>query len=460
MKGNFAARGLLLLLAAFCLAPLVGQATRKTVRVSSPDQLIKAVASDTEVVLRPGTYDLSKAQRRDTQYVKWIDGAGGPELVLRGLKNFSMRGEDTENASSITVANPYVAVVALENCQDVELSALNMRHLQSGSCSAAVLRIFGCSDMKLGDLLLEGSGALGLDVQQTTGLAAYGVTVAKCTSGALLASDSSNLFFSGCLIQDCMAYPLVMAAGCAEVEFQGSAFERNRGNLVAAHYGSPDEYLAFVDCEFTDNEIRSWSDGEAPVESSGCLFSGNSFEEPTQGYRGPFSEDGGYDNPEALYFYSPVAELGFSYPARWILDQPDAGSQEAESGMAALYDEENGVACLFIPVGQVSADANMQKGAAAVFAKAAADLKAFLRDEMGSQAELSAQGSPIGEGLDIYAYYEGSLVLGGERGALRCKFMVSGGVVWVLMAMAQEPGLFGFGSEAGLILESLGRPAE
>lgn len=115
-----------------------GQSGQREVQVSTVDELLAAIASDTTVYLADGIYDLSKAANygaygQDGYY--WIDEFDGPGLVINGVANLRIIGAGADKAFVYAVPR-YANVLGLESCTDIMLSGITFGHAEApGECT-------------------------------------------------------------------------------------------------------------------------------------------------------------------------------------------------------------------------------------------------------------------------------------------------------------------------------------
>ncbi len=282
-----------LALAALCLGAGAEDA-RKTVRATTPDEFLRAVAPDVVIVLAPGVYDLGAAKSRLGGFAAWVGSGEGRALVLRGLRNFSLRAEDPSSPTEIVTPNSDAAVISFENCVDSSVSGLRLAHRARNACAGPVLSAFACSGIAIEDCVLDGCGALGLEVDNCDNVASRRVVISNCGRSGTSVWASEFVSFSDCVFRGNAARPLVLAGEAEELSFSRTVFEGNKGSAILGTIGQPYGPASFKECSFRSNAVDSWSDG-APSRARGCSFEGNGFaappeappEEEKAGGRGP-----------------------------------------------------------------------------------------------------------------------------------------------------------------------------
>ena len=115
---------------------------RTEVTVSTVEELIAAIAPDTEIILKDGTYDLSTAKDYGTgwsEYYYWAEEFDGPELVISGVNNLVIRSESGDvKTCTVTAVPRYADVLTFKDCSQVTVSGLLQDILWSRATAPAV----------------------------------------------------------------------------------------------------------------------------------------------------------------------------------------------------------------------------------------------------------------------------------------------------------------------------------
>jgi len=210
---------LLLLLAAACLG------AQNRVRVRNGGELAQAIGSNRLVVLAAGEYRVSEAAQVANPAVSWEPVFDGLQLVVTGDNHLTLRGR----AGAALLASPrYANTLLFRDCQDLCLEELTLGHTEAGECVGGVLRLEGCSEVRIEDCQLFGSGVMGLDLEGCSGVTVLRSTIRDCTSGALSASGVQNLRLEGVRLTGNQSWPLVWIDASRGVVLDSYAIEGNR----------------------------------------------------------------------------------------------------------------------------------------------------------------------------------------------------------------------------------------
>lgn len=154
----------LLTLAILCTA-IVAFASPKRILVNTPDEFIKALGSNREIVvcheegflLTPTIeamiesgdlkqFDRSSHAKQDG--VMYELETDGPQLVLSGFKNLSIRTNSDERLH-IEITPRYANVLTFINCENITLTNLQLGHTDEGYCTNGVVGFDGCRNITI-----------------------------------------------------------------------------------------------------------------------------------------------------------------------------------------------------------------------------------------------------------------------------------------------------------------------
>ena len=240
----------------------------KTVTVKNTEELMAAIANDTEIIMEPGIYDLtewlmegdhlSKVPHYNYSYDYQGDNPPGIvyngsdiedyEIVISGLHSLSLIGKDANNPAKIVCECPYARVLCFEYCSDILLENLIMGHeIEKGKCSGDVLGFEDSYMAKLKNCDLYGCGAYGLGLSETYGFSIEGGKIHDCTYGCIAATASGWISITGMEFVDCMEYDMFSIYG-GSIEFNECTFRNLQGNMLNLNGGAG--YAYFNDCKF------------------------------------------------------------------------------------------------------------------------------------------------------------------------------------------------------------------
>ncbi len=258
----------------------------RTVTVSTVDELLDAVAPDTEVVLEPGTYDLTKADSaklHDYCYWKPTGYSSDWSLVFSNLYNFRLAGSTGERADVQLLFSPLsgdgttmAPVLTFENCSSLNLSGFTAGHEKGAVCSAGVLSFTGCSGVYVGGCELYGCGTIGVAAENCYSLTVADTLVRDCSYNGVSLSSCADVLLDGCELRNCGSSILSLYQ-TRGAEFRNCLLRENREamDLLCCAYGNTG--VLFDDCTFRDNStacLFSIAGGESP-SFNGCTFADN-----------------------------------------------------------------------------------------------------------------------------------------------------------------------------------------
>ena len=231
-----------------------------TVTVSSIEELLEAIAPHTEILLKPGYYNMSEyiesvwakeGERWNERhpYVQLRDCYDGAEVVIRRVDGLSICG-DNKNLTEIVVDPRYAQVLNFEECYNISLSGLTMGHTDTGACSGNVLDFYGCRNINLSAMDIYGCGVYGIGCYDGTGeLYAYSSTIRDCAYGALKILDGNGRFeFHNCGLTGSEAYDWYEPTPYSELAFYECVF----GNNETSYYMFREDIYT-EDCVWSEN---------------------------------------------------------------------------------------------------------------------------------------------------------------------------------------------------------------
>jgi len=234
-------------------------AAGESVVVDDVDELLAAIAPDTEIILESGVYNLSEAKNygKNTAsiYYEWVSNYDGFELVVHDVDNLTIRGSG-RLSTTIETDPRWVNVLRIQNSTDLILEDFTAGHTRDrGECSGGVLYLEGCQEVEMEDLGLYGCGVVGLTARLCTDVTLKSSELYECSSSAVSLHTSSNVSIS-----NCRSYSIGLE------EFGGYAF------LEMA-----DSRNVIVDnCEFSDSTLSNLlvsANSQATLREN--LFTGN-----------------------------------------------------------------------------------------------------------------------------------------------------------------------------------------
>lgn len=180
---------------------------RTEVVVSTVDELIEAIAPDTEIVLKDGVYDLSTAKDYGTgwnDYYYWSEEFDGPALTISGVDNLVIRSESGDvKKCTISAVPRYADVLKFKSCTNVTVSGFTAGHtVEPGYCTGGVLYYEDCDNILVNRCGLYGCGILGVRAELCSALAVTACEIYECSYGGIQIGNSSRINIEGCSFRD------------------------------------------------------------------------------------------------------------------------------------------------------------------------------------------------------------------------------------------------------------------
>ena len=278
-------------------------APAKTVEVSTVDELIAAIAPDTEILLAPGTYDLSEASTyggtTGNSYCVWDQMYDGPALEIWNVSNLTIRGAGKDE-TTIAAVPRYASVLSFQSCKAISLTDFTAGHTQEpGYCAGDVFDFGNTKNVQINDCGMYGCGVIGLNAWNCFDFTVTGTEIYSCSYGAVCLSSCRGFLFDECvfrdhasametavgylfyadssenvtvrnsIIRDNFAQNLLSTGYSRNVVFAGNVVENN--SFLSAVFVSQHYSPVVEGCSFENNSIYTWVQGNGvfPVDAEG-----------------------------------------------------------------------------------------------------------------------------------------------------------------------------------------------
>lgn len=180
---------------------------QNSVTVTDINEFLAALAPDTQIIVDTALMDLSRAKgyaSASGEYYYWAETFDGPELVICGLSNLTIRGKgDDHNANVISSVPRYSCVLTFENCANVHFVGLTVGHTEEpGYCSGGVLRFRNSQDVLVEDCGLFGCGTIGVIGESSARMQIINNDIYECTVAGAEFSNCDDVNVDGCTIRD------------------------------------------------------------------------------------------------------------------------------------------------------------------------------------------------------------------------------------------------------------------
>ena len=221
---------IVLLIGGICLN---ANAKQKVVKVSNATELIKAIKSNTKIVVTASEpLNITKAvdgliAAGEIPAIDWdapeLDFGiyfdqeyDGPELIIAGMIGLTIEGNG-DKPVELQVTPRYTDVLHFENCENLTLNNLKFGHTDGGTCSSGVLTFNDCRTANINGCDIYGCGEVGMYIShcsihdcseramyidmgdnQSSGLTFSNSTFTKCQSGVMIGEGTKNVVFNNC----------------------------------------------------------------------------------------------------------------------------------------------------------------------------------------------------------------------------------------------------------------------
>ena len=223
-----------------------------TVTVSTAAELIRAIAPDVHIILKPGDYNFSALTEEEIEscggYVR-PDCLAYGEIAIYNAPGLILEAEESGSVRLIT-ENGYADVMTLTLCDGVVLKGLILGHeIEKGKCDADVLRIDTCEDVHVEECGLFGCGADGVWAEKADRLTVTKTDIYECTSSIFSLVDTGEAVFDSCRFYDNDGMFFLWRE--TEVLVRDTEIFQNRNPLLEGY--PEDVRITFRDCTFRDN---------------------------------------------------------------------------------------------------------------------------------------------------------------------------------------------------------------
>lgn len=223
-----------------------------TVTVSTAAELIRVIAPDAHIILKPGDYNFSDLTEEEIGecggYVS-PDSLAQGEITIYNAPGLTLEAEESGSVRLIT-ENGYADVVTLVHCDGAVLKGLVIGHeIEKGECDADVLRIDTCEDVRVEECGLFGCGADGIWAEKADHLTVTKTDIYECTSSIFSLVDTGEAVFDRCRFYDNDG--MFFLWGETEVLVRDTEIFQNRNPLLEGY--PEDVRITFQDCTFRDN---------------------------------------------------------------------------------------------------------------------------------------------------------------------------------------------------------------
>ena len=211
--------------------------------VSTVDELLACLGSDTVIYLEGDSFELSSASAYGSGLASnyyWTQCYDGYGLVLIGVNNLKLIG--APGKVNVELMPRSADVMAFKYCSNVTLENLVLGHIRgAGSCTGDVVSFLGCDACTLDNCELYGCGVNGVNAFGSVDLRINNSEIYECSSYAAVISDCEGTRFDNVTIYDCGSNSIQTQR--SRVMFSGSTYytdsyvPRSYDDEVSYYYG-------------------------------------------------------------------------------------------------------------------------------------------------------------------------------------------------------------------------------
>ena len=188
------------------IKPVITEAQTQ-VTVTTADEFLKALAPNTEIIVDADLIDWSKAAgygRTNGEYYRWDDPYDGPQLVITGVSNLTIRGAGEDHTVNVLSAVPrYAYVVMFENCSNIHVVGLTVGHTEEpGSCRGGVLGFRNSQDILIENCGLFGCGTIGVMGESSKNMQIINNDIYECSVAGVEFTNCDDVNVDGNTIRD------------------------------------------------------------------------------------------------------------------------------------------------------------------------------------------------------------------------------------------------------------------
>lgn len=180
---------------------------QSSVTVTTADEFLAALAPNTEIIVDAQLIDWSTASgygKINGEYYRWDDPFDGPQLVITGVSNLTIRSAAEDHTANVLSAVPrYAYVVMFENCSSIHVKGLTVGHTEEpGSCIGGVLGFRNSQDILVEDCGLYGCGTVGVMGESSKNMQIIHNDIYECSVAGVEFTNCDDVNVDGCTIRD------------------------------------------------------------------------------------------------------------------------------------------------------------------------------------------------------------------------------------------------------------------
>lgn len=198
---------------------------QKKITVKTANEFLAAIGPDTEIVVEGELIDLSKASgygKDNSTWYTWREEFDGPELLITGVSNLTIRGAGEDRSAVVISAAPrYADVLTFENCSNITVTGLTAGHAQEpGACIGGVLCFENSQDILVENCGLFGCGTLGVVAYSSKNMQIVNNEIYECSVGGVEFTNCDAVNVDGNTFRD-LGGPIFRIYDCGIITCNG-----------------------------------------------------------------------------------------------------------------------------------------------------------------------------------------------------------------------------------------------
>ncbi|MDO4961198.1 MAG: right-handed parallel beta-helix repeat-containing protein [Eubacteriales bacterium] len=247
--------------------------------VSTVEELVAAVHDYANIVLAPGTYNVTGYINEHADEIAYYNsgdqeqnntpgvlydgwGEGDVEMNIYGITGLTIRSKDPEHPAEIVSEPRYWNVLSFRRCSMLTLKNLIMGHTpEQGVCSGDVVGLYNCDATNVSGCDLYGCGAYGMKLSESQGTYVADTVIHDCSYGVIETHNDHGVTFTDCTFRDCREYTMFDITGNGYNSFIRCTFKNLNGDMLQLDDNST---VSFLNC-MMDN--AAWQKVNAYTEN-------------------------------------------------------------------------------------------------------------------------------------------------------------------------------------------------
>lgn len=249
---------------------------QKVVRVKTVDEFVKAIASNTVIVMEYGLYNLSPYNTIDKSGEYEVSG-----FQIHNINNLTIKGIGKFPSELVLDGDVYATVLRFVACKGITLENIEVGHgAMRGACQGAVIGLINTQNVIIRKSVLYGSGIYGIESDKgSSDILCENSTIRSCTYGAISLTQTNNVTFTNTYFTDNGDLDIFYINECQNVVFNTCIIKDNRSNATEysnqklfAVTGAP---ITLNNCLVKFNSTDHFANQATNIRNNGSVIEGN-----------------------------------------------------------------------------------------------------------------------------------------------------------------------------------------